>query len=103
MVMAVETMLRRTAILWPVAALLAVAAVLAGCSYFAPRGQAPGPVMKTEGVVFRYYAPSASRVQLAGNWPENNWGRGDGSAGQAIDRFAHSQEGESCGAPAKGA
>jgi hypothetical protein len=22
-------------------------------------------------------------VQLAGNWPENNWARGDGSAGEA--------------------
>jgi 1,4-alpha-glucan branching enzyme len=39
--------------------------------------------MKPDGVEFRYYAPGASRVQLAGNWPENNWARGDGSVGEA--------------------
>ena len=39
--------------------------------------------MTEYGVKFRYYAPGASRVQLAANWPENNWARGDGSVGEA--------------------
>jgi 1,4-alpha-glucan branching enzyme len=54
-----------------------------GCSQFASRNTSPGPVMTPEGVKFRYYDPGASRVQLAGNWPENNWARGDGSVGEA--------------------
>lgn len=65
-------------------AVFVVAGVFApGCSQFASRGVAPGPKMTKEGVKFQYYAPGASRVQLAGNWPENNWARGDGSAGEA--------------------
>jgi len=63
---------------------VALAAVsLAGCSRFAERSRAAGPVMTEDGILFRYYAPGASRVQLAGKWPENNWARGDGSAGEA--------------------
>jgi hypothetical protein len=73
--------------LGPVARAVAVTAVVLaavlGCSRFATRNTAPGPVMTDEGVRFRYYAPGASRVQLAGNWPENNWARGDGSVGEA--------------------
>jgi 1,4-alpha-glucan branching enzyme len=70
-----------------IAGLLALTAVLAaaapGCSKFASRTAAPGPVMTPDGVKFSYYAPGASRVQLGGNWPENNWAKGDGSAGEA--------------------
>ena len=55
----------------------------AGCSRFAARGTLPGPRITEDGVVFRFYAPNAGRVQLAGNWPENNWARGDGSVGEA--------------------
>ena len=62
---------------------MTAAAVAPGCSQFAGRDAAPGPAMTPEGVKFRYYAPGASRVQLAGNWPENNWARGDGSVGEA--------------------
>lgn len=60
-----------------------VAVFGAGCSRFASRTTMPGPQMTENGVKFRYYAPGASRVQLAGNWPENNWARGDGSVGEA--------------------
>ncbi len=63
---------------------LVVAALLsAGCTRFAARGTLPGPRITEDGVSFRYYAPSAGRVQLAGNWPENNWAHGDGSVGEA--------------------
>jgi len=34
-------------------------------------------------VRFSFYAPTATRVQLGGNWPENNWAQGDGDAGVA--------------------
>ncbi len=66
---------------------LIIAAVLictmAGCGYIAPRSLSAGPAVKEGEIVFRFYSPSARRVQLAGNWPENNWARGDGSAGEA--------------------
>lgn len=57
--------------------------VASGCGYLAPRKQNPGPAVDSGQIVFRFYAPSARRVQLAGDWPENNWARGDGSAGEA--------------------
>jgi len=56
---------------------------LVACASLAPRSRAPGPLMTGDGVRFRFFAPSAHRVQLAGNWPENNWARGDGPAGEA--------------------
>lgn len=56
---------------------------VAGCGYLAARKVSYGPVVKDGQVLFRYYAPSARRVQLAGSWPENNWARGDGSVGEA--------------------
>jgi 1,4-alpha-glucan branching enzyme len=63
--------------------LIAVIFLLSGCASLAPRARASGPALTTEGVRFRFFAPSAHRVQLAGSWPENNWARGDGSAGEA--------------------
>jgi hypothetical protein len=66
-----------------VVAAAVVAAVTVGCSRFAGRNVAPGPVMTPDGVKFRFYSPGASRVQIAGNWPENNWAKGDGSVGEA--------------------
>ena len=57
--------------------------VASGCGYLAPRKMSYGPILKDGEVLFRYYAPSARRVQLAGSWPENNWARGDGSVGEA--------------------
>ena len=57
--------------------------LLAVCSYLAPRTRAPGPARVDGGIRFAFYSPTALRVQLAGNWPENNWARGDGSVGEA--------------------
>lgn len=57
--------------------------IAGGCSQFASRNTIPGPVLTEDGVRFRYFAPGAMRVQLAGNWPENNWAQGDGSVGEA--------------------
>ena len=54
-----------------------------GCSHLAPRRVARGPAVDGKEVVFRYYAPTARRVQLAGDWPQNNWAQGDGNVGEA--------------------
>lgn len=64
------------------------------CSWFAPRKSAPGPVMSNGEVLFRVYAPSAGRVQLAGDWSENNWARGDGSAGEANIGLMADEDGD---------
>jgi hypothetical protein len=56
---------------------------MVGCGYIAPRNVGHGPAVEEGEVVFRFYFPAARRVQLAGNWPENNWARGDGSVGEA--------------------
>jgi hypothetical protein len=76
----VITTRRHPGIVW---ALLLILGVVAGCGYLAPRKHSYGPAVKEGEVLFRYYAPSARRVQLAGDWPENNWARGDGSVGEA--------------------
>jgi hypothetical protein len=57
--------------------------VVAGCGYLAPRNLSPGPAVEADGIRFRFFAPAARRVQLAGDWPENNWARGDGGVGEA--------------------
>jgi 1,4-alpha-glucan branching enzyme len=61
----------------------AAAVIAAGCASLAPRTRAVLPSAEASGVRFRYFAPSAHRVQLAGSWPENNWARGDGPVGEA--------------------
>ena len=64
-------------------ALVAVAAP--GCSSlnFIKR-RLPPPTQTPEGVVFRFNAPSARVVQLAGNWPENNWLAGQAQTGSFL-------------------
>jgi 1,4-alpha-glucan branching enzyme len=49
----------------------------------APRARAAGPRVDGDAIVFSLYLPAAVRVQLAGNWMENNWSRGDGAVGEA--------------------
>jgi hypothetical protein len=79
-----DVRLRHTSASVLVPALVAACACFtAGCSYLATRKPSPGPAVKDDSVVFRFYAPSAQRVQLAGDWPENNWAKGDGSVGEA--------------------
>jgi 1,4-alpha-glucan branching enzyme len=64
-------------------ALVALCALGSACASLAPRARATGPAVSERGVQFRYFAPTAHRVQLAGSWPENNWAKGDGSVGEA--------------------
>jgi hypothetical protein len=53
--------------------LLAVIVACAGCT---PPQVARSPQVEPDAVVFRYRAPSARVVQLAGNWPESAWLQG---------------------------
>ncbi len=68
--------------------------VLAGCAYLAPRERAAGPSIGDDGILFTFYAPTATRVQLAGNWPGNNWARGDGSVGEADIALMSDKDGD---------
>lgn len=36
------------------------------------------------GILFRYYAPSARTVQILGDWPGNDFGRGEGVEGEVL-------------------
>lgn len=53
--------------------LLAAFAVTGCGSMNFVRRRLPPPTVTADGIQFRFYAPSARLVQLAGNWPENNW------------------------------
>lgn len=70
------------------------ASAATGCGYLAPRSMNYGPAVRDGEVLFRFYAPAARRVQLAGNWPENNWGRGDGSVGEANIGLMEDKDGD---------
>lgn len=73
----------RLRLLCTILLLCAGVAVVGGCARFANRRVAAGPGLREGSVLFRFYAPTARRVQLAGSWPENNWARGDGVSGEA--------------------
>lgn len=77
------------------ALVLALPIVLcSACASFAPRSRLAGPSVVAEGVRFRFFAPDAHRVQLAGSWPENNWARGDGPAGEADVGLMNDDDGD---------
>ena len=62
--------------------LLAVALTASGCSLNFIKRRLPPPTRSEDGtVLFRFEAPSARVVQLAGNWPENDWLRGQAQTG----------------------
>jgi 1,4-alpha-glucan branching enzyme len=62
---------------------LLLVALCCGCASLAPRSRAAGPAVDGNGIRFRFFAPTAHRVQLAGSWSDNNWARGDGPVGEA--------------------
>lgn len=69
-------------------ALAALAVALfatAGCSTlnFVKR-RLPPPTQGADGVTFRFEAPSARVVQVAGNWPANDWLRGQAQTGTFL-------------------
>lgn len=70
----------------PIAAtVLILALLLPGCGAlnFVKR-RLPPPTQTASGTVFRFEAPSAQIVQLAGNWPENDWLRGQAQTGSFL-------------------
>ena len=74
------TSLRRLAPLLVMLAL--VVAGSAGCSKLSfVKRRLPPPSVSGAGVEFLFEAPSAKLVQLAGNWPENNWLAGQAQTG----------------------
>ncbi len=61
---------------------LALAASLPSCSSLGLiKRRLPPPTQSGDGGLFRFYAPSAKIVQVAGDWPENNWLRGQAQTG----------------------
>ncbi len=75
--------MRRIPILLSLAALATLAVLsLGGCSTLTfVKRRLPPPTITADGVIFRFNAPSAKMVQLAGNWPENNWLAGQAQSG----------------------
>jgi 1,4-alpha-glucan branching enzyme len=67
--------------------------VASSCAYLGRRTHR-GPTLEDNEVLFRYYAPTARRVQLAGDWQGNNWARGDGSAGEANIGLMEDRDGD---------
>jgi len=68
-----------------VAAVALAAVVVPGCSTLtSSKPPLPPPTQTAEGVTFRFSAPSARVVQLAGNWTENNWLAGQAQTGTFL-------------------
>ncbi len=64
---------------------LAVGFLAAGCSVLGfVKRRLPPPSQTPAGVAFHFEAPSARVVQLAGNWPENDWLRGQAQTGSFL-------------------
>ncbi len=51
-------------------------------------------VIEEGSVVFRLKSPSARTVQVAGDWPGNNWGRGDAEAGEVLVGLMENKDGK---------
>lgn len=72
------------------AALLALVLAVAvaagsGCNADFIKRRLPPPARQPDGrILFRFDAPSARVVQLMGNWPENDWGRGLAQTGSYL-------------------
>ena len=65
-------------------ALIALANLTACSNLNFVKRRLPPPSVTSQGVVFRFYAPSASVVQVAGNWPANNWLAGQAQTGSFL-------------------
>ena len=56
-----------------------------GCSKLSfVKRRLPPPVTQADGTRILFEAPSAKVVQLAGNWPENNWLAGQAQTGSFL-------------------
>ena len=76
-------------------ATLAVGLCLLGCSGMGfIKKRLPPPTQTKDGVVFRFQAPSARVVQLAGNWPANNWLAGQAQTGTFLVGEMRDEDGD---------
>ena len=65
--------------------LACVAMIGGGCGKLSfVKRRLPPPARQSDGMMFRFEAPSARVVQLAGNWPENNWLAGQAQTGSFL-------------------
>lgn len=79
--------------LWVLTA--ATALTLAGCSLDFIKRRLPPPDRQEDGtVLFRFEAPSARVVQLAGNWPENDWLNGQAQTGSFLVGLMTDEDGD---------
>ena len=77
------------------AAVLAGSMLLAGCSLSFIKRRLPPPERLRDGTtLFRFQAPSARVVQLAGNWPENDWLRGQAQTGSYLVGLMEDTDGD---------
>jgi 1,4-alpha-glucan branching enzyme len=68
-------------------------AMLASCGRYIEPSIESG-VIEEDRVVFRLKSPSARTVQVAGDWPGNNWGMGDAERGEVLVGLMESKDGE---------
>lgn len=81
MAIAIRSPLRIAPVL-ALASVFVLAAASAGCGALSfVKRRLPPPARQADGMLFRFEAPSARVVQLAGNWPENNWLGGQAQTG----------------------
>ncbi len=66
-----------------VGALVAALGTIASCGGLL-ENRVASPVVSGDEVTFRLKSPSARTVQIAGDWPGNNWARGDAEAGEVL-------------------
>lgn len=78
-----------------VLSLVLLAASVHGCSTMTfIKKRLPPPTITASGVTFRFYAPSAKAVQVAGSWPENDWLRGQAQSGSWNVGLMRDQDGD---------
>ena len=63
--------------------LLACAALAASCGRYMERS-IDSPLVAGDEATFRMKSPYARTVQVAGDWPGNNWAEGDAEAGEVL-------------------
>jgi len=80
---------------WWLALILPVLILEVGCSLNFIKRRLPPPTRQGDGtVLFRYDAPSARVVQLAGEWPANDWLRGQAQTGSYLVGLLEDPDGD---------